>query len=182
MFILFCLLFQKLIPSLNSPVFPTTSAPSSHLPHPSPSSLGESGLGHESEGAGDLTHLLLSLNTISFQVVHWDAIVFLISPQRRTDRRRGRRVKQFSLWIKWPILSGVGWMRPWVCVSAWEVFLCIPRFVCVVLWVYGMVWENVCVFPLWLMPEWDHRGWLLQVGRLYLSRGSSGDSLQILLQ
>lgn len=78
----------KLIPSLTSLVFTPTFPPSPHqqLPSPpSPSSLGESSLGlaHESEGTEDLTHLLLSLNTISFQVIHWDSIVFLISPPRQ---------------------------------------------------------------------------------------------------
>lgn len=114
------------------------------LSPPSPYSVGESslGLGHESEGAEDLTHLLLSLNTISFQVVHWETIVFLISPLRHVDS-----------WWWW----GGGWLN----FSLWKSGLsCVfPDYV----WSCGLSVcdrkrENVYVFPQWLMPEWDHQG------------------------
>lgn len=78
-----------LIPLLSHLIFHPTIL---FVPHPtvlfsSFSSVGESSLGrgHDSEGAEDLTHLLLSQNTISFQVEHCDAIVFLISPPRHMD-------------------------------------------------------------------------------------------------
>lgn len=63
------------LPRLSSHI-PAVSPPKPLLSPPFPSSLG---LGHESEGAEDLTQLLLSLNSINFKVVHWDAIVCLIS-------------------------------------------------------------------------------------------------------
>lgn len=54
----------------------------------------------------DLTHPLWSLNTISFQVVDWGAIVFLISPTVTQQMSAGGSwVKRFSPLKKWVILK-----------------------------------------------------------------------------
>ena len=127
----------KWILSLTSLVFTPTFPPSPHQRFPcppSPTSLGESSLGlaHESEGTEDLTHLLLRLNTISFQVIHWDSIVFLISPPRR------------------PPCNCLRLMSLCISVGGRSVFsqicVCGP-----VGWVYGTEREKMCGLPLWLM-------------------------------
>lgn len=159
----------KWIPCLSSFAFPPTFPPLQPLlSPPSPSSLGESclRLGHESEGAEDLTHLLLSLNTISFQVAHWDAIVFLISPPRHMARR-GRGGDEWGAFPSEKV-GDVGACVDLLMSSSYEFVYRCGRYLCVfpefcvcgpVGWVWVTEREKMCtVLPLWLMPEWDHQG------------------------
>lgn len=97
-----------------------------------------------------------------------DAIVFLIISPRHMDRQRGGRGRGEGWGTfpqkKWVIPRRCGGQRCLHPVSLYirvggisvylQICVCGP-----VGWVFGTEREkNVYVFPLWLMPEWDHRG------------------------